>query len=74
MIDPAKNDPASGGLRIDRSFKIIDCFLNRVPAWFVTSPSSADAAMEGIASAIAATIQIFVILLFSHAAGSLAAN
>jgi hypothetical protein len=34
MIDPAKNDPASSGLRIDRSLKIIDCFLDRVPAWF----------------------------------------
>jgi hypothetical protein len=33
-IDPAKNDPASSGLRIDRSLKIIDCFLYRVPAWF----------------------------------------
>src|SRR5258708_6201152 len=37
----------------------------------VTSPSSADAATEDIASAIAATIRILVILrLFSHAAGS----
>ena len=34
MIDPAENDPASSGLRLDRSLKIIDCFLNRVPAWF----------------------------------------
>src|SRR5882762_9704977 len=34
MIDPAKNDPASSRLRLDRSLKIIDCFLNRVPAWF----------------------------------------
>ena len=32
MIDPAKNDPASSGLRIYRSLKTIDCFLNRVPA------------------------------------------
>jgi hypothetical protein len=70
MIDPAKNDPASSGLRLDRSLKIIDCFLNRVLLGFVTSPSSADAATEGIASTIAATIKIFVILWFSHAAGS----
>jgi hypothetical protein len=34
MIDPAKNDPTSSGLCIDRSLKIIDCFLNRVLAWF----------------------------------------
>ncbi len=34
MIDPAENDPASSGLRLDRSFTMIDCFLNRVPAWF----------------------------------------
>ena len=34
MIDLAKNDPTSSGLCIDRSLKIIDCFLNRVLTWF----------------------------------------
>jgi hypothetical protein len=46
-------------------FSSTECLLG-----FVTSPSSADAATEGIASAIAAANQIFVILLFSHSAGS----
>jgi hypothetical protein len=33
-IDPAENDPACRGMRIDRGLKIIGCFLNRVRAWF----------------------------------------
>ncbi len=34
VIDPAENDPARRGMRIDRCLKIIGCFLNRVLAWF----------------------------------------
>jgi hypothetical protein len=70
VIDPAKNDPASSGLRIYRSLKLSIVSSTECLLGFVTSPSCADAATEGIASAIAATIKIFVILLFSHATGS----
>jgi hypothetical protein len=34
VIDPAENDPACRGMRIDRGLKIIGRFLNRMRAWF----------------------------------------
>jgi hypothetical protein len=69
-IDPAKNDPASSACALIAASKLSIVSSTECLLGFVTSPSSADPATEGIASAIAATNQIFVILLFSHAAGS----